>query len=482
VAAPRGGDAAALGLVVIASLPLSLLALDSFFSFDDLHNLYHYVERPWETLAASLLVCTSFRRPLGGLLYLGLYHSFGMDPFPLYLTGVALFSANVVLLHTLWVRLTSDRLLAGTATALASFHPAVHNVLFNFGAVYELLALAGMLAGLHCYVSFRRSGAAATYLASLVCFALALDAKETAVVLPAVLLLYELVYLRPAWRSRAWLGALLARSAPFWGLAAAYSAAKILGAEALWRGNRAYQYQPDLTFYRNLASYVEELGLGAFRPSDLALAALLAGLAGAALLLRNRHVIFGAGFGLLALLPVLPLPRVWALFLYAALPGFALCLAALVIDLVKRLGERLGVPGLPARGVGTLARYALLTVVLGAIVLAVYPRFRAGRTFYTEWSRPWQVFAEQLWTMYPELPEGAALAFEDPPFDAKTWERYGLHFLVWLKYGKPGIAIYRMPEQRAEFEAARGSATESHVFSYRDGVLRERPNGEGPAG
>lgn len=470
-----GLDAAIVALLIVCSLRLSAPTLGSFFSFDDLHNLHFYLSHPREAVLANLTVITSFRRPLGALLYLPLYDLFGMDPFPYYLTLLLLYCLNIALAWSLAARVTGSRWAGAIAAAIAAYHPVVHNVVFNFGAIYELLSFTFIASAIHAYMNCIRSAPHRRiwYWLTIALFALGLDAKETVVVLPAVLLLHELGTALAGGVIRGGLRGLALRLGPLFAIAVAYTLAKTMGEGAMWRTSPAYQYRLDFGFYSNLAYYLSSLTTGMLPASQGVLSAVLALGAGLAIVLRSYPMLFGGGFALLTLLPILPMPRVWDLYLYLPLFGVGVYLAALASALREIAGRHLRIlrPGLG--GLGDAWRFAVLALLLGGIVQWSHPRFEAGGDYYLRWSAPWKEFALQLWRRYPAMPRNAVLGFESPPFDPDTWERYGLHLLVWLRYDNLGLGVFRLPEQRDEFLEAADRASVVHLFRYEDGVLVE---------
>ena len=128
---------------------------------DSLRSFYTVscVFRPWQdALLANLHFWVDYKRPMGGLVYLFLYHFFGVNPLAYYLTGLILTSLNLVLAFTLLQRITKRRFLTVTAVALAAIHPAYVAVWYNFGTVYESLALGLMCASFHFYLNYLDRG------------------------------------------------------------------------------------------------------------------------------------------------------------------------------------------------------------------------------------------------------------------------------------------------------------------------------------
>jgi len=469
-------DIQLLALILAFTLPISVRALRSFFTFDDLMNLHYYLQRPWQALLSNFAVFTSFRRPLGSLLYLPLYALAGMDPRPYYLVGILLYSVNVALVFQLVRRLTRSRVTTIVATALFALHPMIHNVLFNFGAVFELLCLMFLLISLLVYARWSESPdrGRGLYLVSLGCFVAALNAKETAVVLPAILLAYEGIYGRFRAAPHGNVTAILKRVAPFFALAVPYTLAKTLGEEAYWRDNPLYVYHFDFTMLLNLSEYLTLATNREVPLSPLAAPISLALVVAGGLILRSRAMLFGCAWASLTLIPVLPLPRVWELFLYVPLPGLALAVAAGLFEAGRRVASRV----LPQRWYplrpGRFAVLLLSALFLFRILGAMTPDIdRARRVHYHERNTGWRPFAEQLYRAFPNPPAGSALGFLSPPFDDQTHEQWCLHFLVWLGLGDE-VRVFRLPREASAFEKAAAAAPQARLFEWDGERLRER--------
>lgn len=462
-----GRSAAGLALVSIYALPFVLPALGSFFSGDDLMNLYYhrFQRSPGEAAFNTVAFWTTYRRPTGGLLYLCLYELFGLsNPFPYYLTGLALFMLNLALAYFLMLRLTRSVFVSGACTAFASIHPELADVYYNFGAVYELLAYGFMLAAFHAYLSLRSAapGARAWWRATMVaCYVLALGGKEMAVTLPAVLLLHALIY------DRRGAGAAVRDLLPLFLIAAAATVGKILGEDAMGAMDPAYAYHLDHTLWRNLALYVEKI-FPRVRVGGTDLLAGLAGSAAIAAILRSRDMAFGLGMFLLTLTPVLGLPRNWGLFLYIPIAGLGLWLAGFLAAAGRVLGTRL-LGAHARRWLPRLSAAALLLFL--ATAAAVHGPVVAERQ-EVSFRGPGEKRREllrQLFDRYPDLDETSALGVRNSPLPG-----FYLHHAVWMHYANPRIQVVAGPNFDADFlRALRGTGHRVHALEYRDGMLLE---------
>lgn len=135
-----------------------------------------------------------YYRPVFLMWLLGNYLLFGY--------GTAGWHASVVLLHVLVTllvyalakRLTSDWRIAAAAALLFGVYPVHIEAVDWVSGASEPIMAAPFLAAIICYIESLRSRRSALWLAlSVACYAAAIYAKETAIVLPAILIAYELL-------------------------------------------------------------------------------------------------------------------------------------------------------------------------------------------------------------------------------------------------------------------------------------------------
>jgi hypothetical protein len=189
--------------------PAVALALAAFFCYfswdavsvrfapDDLMNLGHY----WRTPGGRLLLefaapWLGGYRPMGAVFYLPLLGAFGLHPAPYHAAMLAILLANVFLLYRLARALGCSELTSGVAALLACYHPGLSFLYFNTSFIYDALCAFFYLAAAGYYIGIRSAGHRLTprqlglFLALDFC---ALQSKEMALTMPAILLAYELV-------------------------------------------------------------------------------------------------------------------------------------------------------------------------------------------------------------------------------------------------------------------------------------------------
>ncbi|MGB9456789.1 MAG: hypothetical protein WCB12_12140 [Bryobacteraceae bacterium] len=236
-------------LHVLPMLLLWLVALIAYSnSFDnglifDSNSAIVQDSRVWSATSANLkaLVTQGYwyanktnglYRPLTKISYLFNYAVLGSgaNPASYHWVNFALHAANMLLVYLLGLLLLGEFRLAIALAAVWGLHPVLTESVTNVVGRADLLAAFGTLAGLLCHVkatqaSGRRRGAWLAALATSA--AIGLFSKETAVVLPAAMLIYDVGHRRAApWRAR--LAGYLAVAVPF--LAYFYLRAKMIAA------------------------------------------------------------------------------------------------------------------------------------------------------------------------------------------------------------------------------------------------------------
>ena len=250
------------------------------------------------------------------------YSLWGMRPSGFHGTNLLLHALNGLLFYLLVFRITGRRAWAFPAAALFLLHPVQVESVAWISQRKNLLSMLFFLAAFLGYVSYRqRPGEkkAFPYALALLLFVVALLAKSVALILPAVLLLYDLCCESPPRRS-----GLVADKIPFIAAAALMAVVTIIVQSAEMGGGRAdyhggtplatfFTMQPVLARYVGMLFWPVNLSALYLPPiktgidTDVALALLLvAALCGAGVIIlrRNRVFFFGYALFFLALLPV----------------------------------------------------------------------------------------------------------------------------------------------------------------------------------
>jgi protein O-mannosyl-transferase len=323
-------------------------------------------------------------RPLTTLSFLANYAVLGNGTGPggYHAVNFLLHGLNVTLVYLFGLAIFSEALWALPLAALWGLHPLLTEAVANIAGRADLLAAFGVLAGLLCY-SRALEAAGRRRIAWLAAMAAAqaigLFSKESAVVLPLLMLLWDVTWTRPTkWRERASAYAVLAVpyvvffilraqsptqmlvpfldnplvSAPFW--AARLTAIQVIGKFAglfVWPAGLSADYSynaiPVATWHDASALIALALCVG----SVLALLPLRR---------AHRSLFFFLSFFFIALLPtanlVMLIGSIMAeRFVYLPSVGLAGCAVAGVQALSRRFGKAVPANAWAALGVACLA-------------------------------------------------------------------------------------------------------------------------------
>jgi hypothetical protein len=395
--------------------------LETPFTFDDgttVIAVLQFFDTPfWRDLLNILLVFTSAFRPLTTLFWKPLYYLFGFDPLPYRIVVHLLLMANLPLVY-IWARRIGTPATASALTVLVfCYNASMLDLFYNTCLVGDVMCFLFYGLAFVAFVSGHRVW-------TILCFLLALDSKEQAVTLPAMLLLYLVMFRLNDLRDRRKAIRLVALPVLMLAADVAYLWVKVADM------SRNPSYHPHATIgfvLKNVAHNVEQLMY--FPENSISIAAglsILAALAGLGFLLRSGQAVFGVLFFVATLLPIAVIdPRAG----YAAyIPYFGLALTISgIVDAVRTrfLGNRAVVPVFVASA-----------IVLGWGHLVK----REPGVGYYEWSNPTIVsmlrgFEENV----PSIPPGVRILLLGDRW-APDW---GPMFLVRLMYHENAIWVDR---------------------------------------
>ncbi len=206
--ADRGRAALFAILIALATLPYLNILLNGFV-YDDhtqitenpyLRNFHHlreiFTTTVWSYMGVEGL--TNYYRPLMTLTYAACYRVFGPLAYGFHLASLALHAIAVLLVFAIAERVTRDRVWAFAAGALFAIHPAHTESVAWIAAVTDVELTVFALLTFYFYVTLDDSDASglmasatARMAAMLTSFVLALFAKEQALMLPALAMIYE---------------------------------------------------------------------------------------------------------------------------------------------------------------------------------------------------------------------------------------------------------------------------------------------------
>jgi Tfp pilus assembly protein PilF len=253
----KGDPVAVLILILLAALPY-VNSLANTFVYDDgpqiLNNPYvhsfHYLGKIFGSTVWTFEGAqgtTNYYRPLMSFAYLIAYKVFGPIPFGFHLMNLVFHVAIVLLLFAVTERLFGNRLLSFIAAGLFALHPIHTESVAWVAAITDLELSAFFLLTFFLYLRIgEREGESqrswVLYLGIIAAYILALLSKEQALVLPALLIVYEHFYRRNAAGTR--FAEKFQRYLPVCLVAIAYVAFRrfALGgfAPAIWRPNMSW--------------------------------------------------------------------------------------------------------------------------------------------------------------------------------------------------------------------------------------------------
>ena len=251
-------DAICVAFLIAYFLHFALPALRGGFREDEMLNMWIY----WrvglvKSLLANIKFWTTFYRPAGALYYLPLYHFFRLDPLPYRIIQISILAALIPIAYHLARLLAHSRSVAFLAVLALCYHPVLANLVFVGAFIYDVLCGFFYLAALTYYVHLREQDIClrpVQILIFLLLYVLALDSKEMAVTLPAIVSTYEFLK-APRWVDwkalRRWSWRYATPSLIAGALTAIYLYGKLYGSGSL---TRLDPYRPRYAWHQFLVS------------------------------------------------------------------------------------------------------------------------------------------------------------------------------------------------------------------------------------
>ncbi len=390
-------------VLVAYFLHFALPALGGGFPGHDMMNMYTYwLPGVLKSLRANICFWTSSYRPGGALYYLPLYHFFALNPQPYRIVQVSILAASIPVVYYLARLLGSSQSVAFLGVLVFAYHAQLADLVFTGPFIYDVLCGFFYFSALTFYIRVREKGPLLRpmqcmgFLALYIC---ALNAKEMAVTLPVIVLIYEILkfprfgewkeFARRNWRSA--LPSLIAGL-----LTAVYLYGKTHGPNSLAKANI---YRLEYSWHRFTASnrhFIDEIFYQLI-PNHIAPGVVVFiawGLVFAYAFLRRDRLLKLMAFWVV----ITPLPLDFITIrgdacLYIPLFGWAMILAKVVWDSVKLISRffatveqrRAEVARQPAQLLGCATTNRVQWPPFGTAVAAVAgkmspPMFRAFAT------------------------------------------------------------------------------------------------------
>ncbi len=419
--------------------------MTKFFGGDDVMNLYKYLESPMSHWLRGLVYFWSsdFYRPLGGVVYLALFHTFGFHPLPFKLVLFAALTLNMVLFWRVARKLvmsgepetnlpaawsigllrdstTSPFQLPCWALLFFCYHAAFDGLYLNFGTIYDVLGYSFFFGAFLAYMKYftaSRSPRLGVPLV-IVLYVLGLCCKEIVVTLPVVLLVYNLLISRALsierlrWPVRSGLPVVVCGA-----IAVLYTLGKMSGAAALATDAAYAPHFNPAQYAMVTANYLRQLFyLPEGLPTSAAAVTFLALMLALSLLLRSRLMLFSAVSVIVAQLPVSFIAARGAFAIYIPFAFWALYAAALIDAATPLLRKPFA----------SAAAFLAMAAILFSLHLRMKPEFDPN---YTTQTVAYGEFSAKLDQWNVHLAETGRVLLVDDPFPP-NWIGWDPLFLI----------------------------------------------------
>jgi hypothetical protein len=447
-------------IVIVYFCYFVLPSLNGGFRNDDALNIYYYWSRgPKALLQAIVLFWTPYYRPMAGIYFYSIYEIFGLNPFPYHAVIVLLLFLNVILAYRCATILSGSRIAGGLCSILIAYHANMALLAYVPAFIFDVICFTLYFAALVYYLRIRCSGRTLNMrqiLFLLLIYIFALESKEMAVSLPAMIMVYEVLWHAPERSAKSvliWLrtGALPALVTGF--LTVVFIIGKSTGPEALSK-NPAYHITVSLRqFFETNLRYAREyfylenihwfsmLGFGI--PLLISVWIILAYIG---LSRRKNHLTFSFAMIVIAALPIAFLPDRAGAVTYIPSFGWALITASLIEGTCNFLSRH---PFLRFMKINS-AKALLLLLAVGFIGLVTYYRNRYLIYSLTHQDREFRLVKEQLEKLLPSVKPGTRIAFYNDIF--RDWDA---KFIAGLLYKDRSVSVRlneKAPLKSAEWD------------------------------
>ena len=417
-------------------------------------NLYFaWSKPPSQLLKANFFFWSDSFRPFGALFYRTLFSAAGFNPLPFRIVCLTIGIANIGLCFWIVRLIAASGRVAALAILLFAFQTRLMEVWYRTAVVYDLLSFTFFYLAACVYIGARRRNTypgRARIAFILLCYVCALNSKEAAVALPIVLLAWELLFRRFAWKNLRLPVTLGLMNVP-------YIIGKTHGANALTNNP---DYRPEYSFTRFAHSwsiflnyiFIQQDGITPAIAIGVLTALLAIGLA-----VRSRGLIFAWVILFTTTLPIVFLTYRGAFVLYISWVGWTLYAALLIVKL---------------QDLATRASPQYRTALACLVFLLVAWRWgKANLHDQRADPRHWLYdppamvhdMADQMRALHPMLPKGAAVLFLEDPFGTDEWTPY---FIMKLLYRDDTLRVDRV-KMMIPKPAARNAY--QFVFAYSNG-------------
>ena len=469
----RGLFAGGALLLAVYFYRLTRASLHIYFSPNDLMNLHQsWIFPAGLLLKANLLFFLNsyFVRPMGSVWYRLIFDLAGFHPFWFHASDLAILVANIWLTYVVARRLAGSREIAALTALAMAYQQRLGWLFYDTGYIYDVLCYFFLFATLALYLRARARAAELRPWQGVAFFGLyicALNSKEMAVMLPAFLGTYELLYHPPRdWRPASlyrWLlregRAVLVTGA----VSVLFVVGRSIGSQGLIQ---LAAYRPSPTWTRFMLTSRHFAGDMLGMPDWPAWAVLLLWtvLAAIAWAARSRVLGFAWLFLMLGPLPIAFIQPRGASQYYVCVFGWMLYAAVLLVKLASVLTRAVPLPGWWL----TRVRGAALFVVSMAILYSAYKPLGYVYSTVPEPQENRNIVAE-LHAAAPAIRPGSRLLFLNDPMRS---ESYDLLFMVRLSYADRSLEVSRVKDMKQP-PSDQDVTSYDYALDYHDGRFFE---------
>lgn len=441
----------------------------AYFNDDDILNLRNALGKSvGELILETFNFSPRAYRPVGLLWYKGMLAMAGLNPLPFRIVPFIVLLFNLSLLCAFTFTLTSSAEITLLAALFGCFHSRMEGLYFSSANIFDLLCYLFYFAALVYYVHRRRSSLPMGMgPAVLIVFlqVLGLGAKETAVTLPAILLVYEFAY-HVGWpwishvdRKRWWMHAGAC-------VAASFAISVLFCIRKLGHGTTlAEAYHPLYSASFVIENWRKYLGYMMYQ-NDPAPLVLLAVPAAIALALRSKILLVSTALIVICPLPLMIVETRGLIMLYISMTGWAIFFAVLAVWCREKITSIAGHPAAPHAGHRAVSQTAAF-LCMAALVITLHYRDRPDHSF----PRPGRVefiepFLEELRRVHPVLPTDPHIVLVQDPAPPEDWTP---QIILQIFYRRPNldVASYKISDQQSRIAADQFNV----VLSWRNGHL-----------
>jgi hypothetical protein len=435
------------------------------FAADDPWNIHYYWSRGVGQLLRNLvLFFTTYYRPMGGVYFSVLHHFFGLNALPYHVVAIGLLLLNTFLTYRFATLITGSRLAGWLCAFLLAFHAGLVQLLYLPCLIFDILCFTFYFLAFNYYLSIRMRGAQLTkgrIAVFLLLYIGALESKEMAVTLPALLLLYEAFWHPPErwspagavrWAKTEALTAVLAGL-----VTVVYALGKALGSNSLLK---AEAYRPVFTvdrYFESTARFMNTLSYRGFFNAGavILMAALLLAIAWG---FRQRRLFLMWFFIFITPLPITFLPGRGGASLYIPLVGWAVFGASVLLS----FGEAVAKSG-PLRRVPVAVTQGALIVCAVAAQWAATAHFMVGiDQWVTKQNQPTASVIRQIPLVQPSVKPGSTIYVMQDKF-------YDMMYLFELTYHDHSVHV--LWDSHEHLKPAQIEQMD-YVFTFENGVLK----------